>query len=201
MLFCIDDIQWLDLKSMKVLEKIIQKIKINNIDISIAFFCTARKKGDLPELEKDIFLYNYSCMKENVDEIKCIFIKNFGLKTVREIIHKKGRSVLENRIEKIFEVTQGNAQELEQTLRFCDSEINSILSDYENQNMDNVMDTNFFSREQVLGLYTQNKYNAHIINFLALLACRISKILLFKFIQHFYQVHILKTASYTEWNT
>ena len=41
-LFCIDDIQWLDLKSMKVLEKIIQKIKINNIDISIAFFCTAR---------------------------------------------------------------------------------------------------------------------------------------------------------------
>lgn len=199
-LFCIDDIQWLDLKSMKVLEKIIQKIKINNIDISIAFFCTARKKGDLPKLEKEIFLYNYSCMKENVDEIKCIFIKNFGLKTVREIIHKKGRSVLENRIEKIFEVTQGNAQELEQTLRFCDSEINSILSDYENHNMDNVMDTNFFSREQVLGLYTQNKYNAHIINFLALLACRISKILLFKFIQHFYQVHILKTASYTEFD-
>lgn len=119
-------------------------------------------------------------MKDNTNDICSIYIKNFNLKTTTDLIKSKGRFVLEEKAQKIFEITKGNPQELEQTLRFSDSEIDFIISAHKSIASPLTGDNYVFSRERIIGLYKENCYNAIIINILAIFTCRISTALLFK---------------------
>lgn len=179
-ILCIDDIQWLDRASTKVITSILKKVRSRNLDIKLSIFCTAREKTGLLEEEQENFLYIYNSLKDNVNNICSVYIKNFNLKTTTDLIRSKGRYILEERIQKIFEITKGNPQELEQTLRFSDSEIDFIISSYKtNDTSISEDDNHIFSRERIFSLYQENSYNAIIINILAIFTCRISVALLF----------------------
>lgn len=54
-ILCIDDIQWLDRASSKVIISILKKIRNRDSNLKISIFCTAREKIDLPEDEGIIF--------------------------------------------------------------------------------------------------------------------------------------------------
>lgn len=177
---CIDDIQWLDKASVKVITNALKKIHSRGSHLKISIFCTARERMSLSEDGKAHFIYIYNSLKDNINNICSIYIQNFNMKTTTDFIKSKGRYVLEEKVQRIFEITKGNPQELEQTLRFSDSEIDFIISTYCCRGTASIDDNCVFSRERIIGLYQENRYNAIIINILAIFTCRISLGLLFK---------------------
>ena len=199
-ILCIDDIQWLDRASTKVIVSILKKIRNRNSNLKVSIFCTAREKMGLSEDERENFLNVYNSLKDNVNNIYSIYIKNFNLKTTTDLIKSKGRYILEERVQKIFEITKGNPQELEQTLRFSDKEIDFIISTYDSGNSILTEDNHVFSRERIMGLYQENCYNAIIINILAIFTCRILTSLLFKLSSAICQKYNSELLLYAKFN-
>ena len=177
--FSIDDVQWLDKLSLSVMVNIIKKVKSKDLPINISFFCTARSKVDLSKEEVNNFMSIYKSLYDVVNDIYTIKISNFTLQTTTELVKSKGRLRLEKRIYQIYEATKGNPQELEQTLRFDDDEIDILLSEFLNKENSYINKKNLFSKEYIMSLFREEFCYAIILNLLSIITCGVSKSLLY----------------------
>lgn len=165
-LFCIDDMIWMDISSLRTLETILSKVRNDNgYTISISLIITTRNRESLEHYDKatydkietdflnELFSFNYQ-----------ISLKNFKLTTIREAIYEENRYSLIKYIESIYRITEGNPQELTQTLKFEDQEIIKRINDVSINNEVSKQNANYFTRELLETLSISNEYALLIIS-------------------------------------
>lgn len=164
-LFCIDDMIWMDISSLRTLEALISKIKSSkDHTISVSFFITTRNRNSLEDndqksydrIESDFFNEFFSLNYQ-------ISLKNFKQATIREAICDKSRYGLIKYVESIYRITEGNPQELSQTLKFEDYEIIKRINDISAHNEAAKQSANYFTRELLETLSMSNEYALLII--------------------------------------
>lgn len=185
--FCIDDAQWLDHASIRVLENLIKKRRMENKKIVISVFLTIHEKSELSDEEKQNYLSIYRVLSNLYPDLKTIYLENFDLPTTTEVIKDTERYYLIEQIPLLYKVTNGNPLELEQTLRFSDERIRIILQTELNHNSDSYQEDTF-TIERVFELYKQEKIYVVILNILSVLQHHISIHLLYCCTEELYRV-------------
>ncbi len=169
--FCIDDAQWIDLSSTKTIHSLLGKTFRNHYDYNISFLITIRDKKQLSDDEKRNYISIYRLFEPYYEKIYTIIMSNFDLLVTQQLIESKKRYFLEKNIQQIYQITKGNPQELIQTLRMPDQEINRILKN--NTAVSQCLDDNYVSQEMIVCLYKESEYFAVVLNILSVLSCSI----------------------------
>lgn len=195
--FCIDDAQWLDQASMRVLEVLVKKSRLEKKGPVISLFLDIREKSALTDEEKQNYLNVFRTLSHLYPDLKTIYLTNFDLPTTREVIQETNRYYLIKQIPLLYKVTNGNPLELEQTLRFSDDRVQEILQKEFNSNA-SVKKEDTFNVEHVAELYYQKPIYAMILSVLAVLRRHISIQLLFRCLIDLYPILLYDVCSYPD---
>lgn len=179
-LFCIDDIIWMDRVSLETIETLLSKLRLENkYSFSISFFVTSRNHH---ELESANERSNYNKFESNIfNEFYTfnydILLSNFNIKTIREYLLEKERYELLSYIQALYAVTSGNPQELSQTLKF---ESNEIIRRINNTSENNTQQPNehYFTSELIYTLQCKNEYTIYILSLISLIEKNITPYML-----------------------
>lgn len=193
--FCIDDAQWLDQSSMRVIEVLIQKSRQKPNSPIISLFLDIREKSVLPHEENQNYLYLFRTISNLYPDLRTIYLKNFDYATTCEMIQKTNRFYLINQLSSIYEVTNGNPLELAQTLYFSDEKIQEILQKKFNFTA-NTEDT--FTVERIAELYYQKPIYTVLLSILSILRHNISTQLLFRCMSDLYPILLHDVCSYSD---
>ena len=196
-IFCIDDVQWLDKSSLRVIEAMVRKSSFDDRNLSISLFVTIREKECLNNDEIQNYLGLYKTLSGLYPTIHTIYLENFDLATTTSVIQDTERCFLIEQIPIIYKITNGNPQELEQTLRFSDERIRNILQ--RNNNSSNLINSdNTFTLETVASLYYKTPVYAVLLSTMAMLRRRISISLLFQCVADVYLVLFNEICPYPD---
>lgn len=176
---CIDDMHWIDNSSLKTLNSILNKINKKSLGFNLSLSITIRNSKALTPDEKNTYNSVYKIIENHYNKIFTIVMNNFDFNLTRQLIVSKKRYFLEENVQKIFELTNGNPMELIQTLRFSDDEVKRILENNTGSYSLNFKNSSF-SQEMLFNLYSDNENNVYILNILAVLGCTLSKNLIIK---------------------
>lgn len=193
---CIDDAQWLDSASLRVIESIIKKSRLDSFKEIVSIFLTIRDKDSLSKEEYENYQKIFRTVSNLFANVSTIYLYNFDLKTTSEIIHDTERYYLIENIPVIYKITSGNPMELEQTLRFSDDRVRDILN---RTNKIMTPKDNTFSEERIAELYYEKTIYAVILNVLSILRRHASVNLLYKCIVEIYSNHINDICLYSEY--
>ena len=171
-IFCIDDMQWIDNSSLKTLNCVLRKSSRIIQGLHISILLTIHALSCLQPDEKRTYHAAYAIMEENFSDVHTVVMNNFSFNITRQLILSKKRYFLEENISKIYQITKGNPMELIQTLRFTDEEVKRILDKY-TKPINTSIDNSYFSQEMIFNLYSENENYAYILNILAVLGCSI----------------------------
>lgn len=171
-LFCIDDMQWIDYSSLKTLNSVFKKIEKGNYRFILSMAITIRNSKSLTTEELDNYNSIFKVVENSFNNIHTVVINNFNLKITRDLIISKRRCFLEENIQKIYQLTNGNPLELIQTLRFSDEEVKRLINCKYDQPSCHI-DKSYFTQEMVFSLYKENSNFMLIINILSILDCTI----------------------------
>lgn len=171
-LFCIDDMQWIDNSSLKTLNSVFNKIQKKNYNFMLSVAITIRNPMSLTSEEQDIYNSIFKVVENCFNKVHTVVINNFNYQITRDLIVSKKRWFLEENIQKIYQLTNGNPMELIQTLRFSDEEIKRLLNASDNQQP--FRESSYFTQEMIVSLYKENNHLMLIINILSILDCSIS---------------------------
>lgn len=169
-LFCIDDIIWMDNASLETIETILSKLRLENrFNYKISFFVTSRNCRELENTEEQ---NNYYKFESNIfDEFYTysynILLTNFKLRATREYLLEKERFELLNYLVSLYNITSGNPQELTQTLKFEDYEIIKMIKTFETDTQQ--VSEHYFTSELIYTLQQKNDYTIYILGLLSLL--------------------------------
>lgn len=195
--FCIDDAQWLDRASMRVLEVLVKKSRLETKGPAISIFLDIREKSGLTDEETQNYLTIFRTLSHLYPDFKTVYLTNFDLPTTREVIQETNRYYLIKQIPLLYKVTEGNPLELEQTLRFSDERIQEILQkDFERNTPIKREDT--FTVERVAELYYQKPINTVLLSVLSVLRRHISTQLLFRCLVALYPILLHDVCAYPE---
>lgn len=193
---CIDDAQWLDSASLRVIESIIKKSRFDSCREIVSVFLTIRDKDGLSNEEYENYQKIFRTVSNLFINVSTIYLYNFDLKTTSEIIQDTERYYLIENIPIIYKITSGNPMELEQTLRFSDKRIRDILN---RTNKTATPRDNTFSEERITELYYKKTIYAVILNVLSILRRHASVNLLYKCIVEIYSNLINDICLYSEY--
>lgn len=196
-IFCIDDAQWLDQASIRVLEVLIKKSRQEPRSPAISIFLDIREKSGLDEDETRNYLSIFRTLTILYPDFKTIYLSNFDLSTTQEVIRETNRYYLIEQIPLLYRVTEGNPMELEQTLRFSDERVQGILQKELRSNVPFPREGTF-TLERISELYYQKPIYAVILSVLAVLRRRISVQLLFRCMTDLYPVLLHDVCPYSE---
>lgn len=169
-LFCIDDIIWMDNASLETMETILSKLRLENrFNYRISFFVTSRNCHELENTDEQ---NNYYKFESNIfDEFYTynynILLTNFKIRATREYLLEKERFELLNYLQSLYNITSGNPQELTQTLKFEDYEIIKMIKTFENDTQQS--GEHYFTSELIYTLQQKNAYTIYILGLLSLL--------------------------------
>lgn len=165
-LFCIDDMTWLDSASLETLETLASKFQINNCySTSIAFFVTTRDRLSLEKDEKKKYdKIEVDFFNEWFTTQYSIMLKNFNQHIIKQVLLIKERFDLCKYVESIYKITKGNPQELTQTLKFEDNEIIQRINDKTSENKTFKLSGNYFTRTLIETLTIENEYTIIILS-------------------------------------
>lgn len=186
-IFCIDDAQWLDQASIRVLEVLIKKSRQEPKCPAISIFLDIWEKSELGENETRNYLGIFRILSTLYPDFKTIYLKNFDLPTTQEVILETNRYYLIKQIPLLYQITEGNPMELEQTLRFPDERIQEILQK-KMKSAQPFSQEDTFTLERISELYYQKPIYAVILSILAVLRRRISVHLLFQCMTDLYPI-------------
>ena len=186
-IFCIDDAQWLDQSSIRVLEVLIKKSRQEEKGPIISIFLDIWEKSGLGEDETRNYLKIFRMFSVLYPDFKTIYLKNFDFLTTQEVIKETNRCYLIKQIPILYQVTDGNPMELEHTLRFSDDRVQDILRK-KSSDSHSFPQEDTFTLEHVSDLYFQKPIYAIILSILAVLRRRISVQLLFHCMTNLYPV-------------
>lgn len=196
-IFCIDDAQWLDQASIRVLEALVKKSRQETKGPAISIFLDIWEKSGLSDDETRNYLSIFRTLSLLYPDFKTIYLSNFDLPTTQEVIRETNRYYLIKQIPLLYQVTEGNPMELEQTLRFSDERIQDILQKKLRSNQPFPREDTF-TLERISELYYQKPIYAIILNVLAILRHRISIQLLFRCITDLYPVLLHDVCPYPD---
>lgn len=196
-IFCIDDAQWLDQASIRVLEILIKKSRQEPKCPAISIFLDIWEKSELSEDESRTYLSIFRILSSLYPDFKTIYLRNFDLPTTQEVILETNRYYLIKQIPLLYQVTEGNPMELEQTLRFSDERVQEILQKKVKGNQP-FSHEDTFTLEHVSELYYQKPIYAIILSILAVMRRRISIQLLFRCITDLYPVLLCDMCPYPD---
>lgn len=196
-IFCIDDAQWLDQASIRVLEVLIKKSRQEPKSPSISVFLDIREKSGLSEDETRSYLNIFRTLSRLYPNLKTIYLNNFDLPTIQEVIRETNRYYLIKQIPLLYQVTEGNPMELEQTLRFSDERVQDILQKELRSNVPFPREDTF-TLERISELYYQKPIYAVILSILAVLRRRISVQLLFRCMTDLYPILLNDVCPYPD---
>lgn len=185
--FCIDDAQWLDMASLRVLEALAKKIKYQGAEISISIFLTINDKQELSSDERQNYLNIYRTLTNLFPDMLTIYLENFDLTTTSNVIYSTKRYCLIENIPILYKITAGNPMELEQTLRFSDERVLAIL-EREQKSKYRLNNNDAFSIEQISDVYYKNIMFSIVLNVLSILHRHISLNLLYQCVSDLYSL-------------
>lgn len=197
-IFCIDDAQWLDQASMRVMEVLIKKSRIEPDGPSISIFLDIREKSGLNDDETRNYLSIFRIFSLLYPGFNTIYLNNFDLQTTREVIQETNRYYLIQQIPLLYKVTDGNPMELEQTLRFSDERVQEILQKESRGGLPFIREDTF-TLERISEIYYQKPIYAIILNILAVLRRRISTQLLFRCMANLYPILLQDICLYPDY--
>lgn len=169
-IFCIDDIVWIDDKSLEVLISL-----ANSQNNFMSFLITTRHYDDFEEewerqqydtIHDDLFEFKYS--DNHFFEIS---INNFKREIVAEILSDFNKNYLLDNLEVFYNMTGGNPLEIRNSLKYTDEEIVKKLETYKKENVMKEKNDirNYLSVEFVSDCMDDNLYNEIILSVLAIL--------------------------------
>ena len=197
--FCIDDAQWLDQPSMRVLEVLIKKSRQDKKGPVISIFLDIREKSILSDDERQNHTSLFRMISHLYPDLETIYLKNFDLITTQEIIRETNRVYLIQHIPMLYKITNGNPLELSQTLQFSDDRVQEILQRECKQSEDTKRDDTF-SIERIGDLYFQNTINTVLLSVLSILRRSISIPLLYQCVENLYSKILQDTCTFNEFN-
>lgn len=180
-MFCIDDLQWIDNSSLKTINSILAKVSHCYPNLNVSLSITIRDAKSLSPEERVNYNSAYKVLENHYDNIHTIVMNNFDLHITKQLIHSKKRYFLEENIQKIYQITNGNPMELIQTLRFSDDEVKRII-DSDSYRLNTTLNNKRFSQEMIVSLYRENEYFIYILNTLSIVGCYLSRNMLIKII-------------------
>lgn len=196
-IFCIDDAQWLDQASIRVLDILIKKSRQEPKSPAISIFLDIREKSGLNEDETRNYLNIFRTLSFLYPDFKTIYLSNFDLPTTQEIIRETKRYYLIKQIPLLYQVTEGNPMELEQTIRFSDERVQDILQK-ELRSNGTFPREDTFTLERISELYFQKPIHAVILSILTILRHRISAQLLFQCTTNLYPILLNDVCLYPD---
>lgn len=168
-IFCIDDIQWMDIPSLKTFDKIIKKSRQIQSNIDISVFVTIRDRDSLNSSEMQTYAFAHNILEHLYNNsMKSIWLSNFDIDILREIITKTKRFGLNNYIAEIYEATLGNPLEIVLTLQFPDERVREIIhskginNNYLNREC-------IFTTEHIKSIFSRGNIYSVILNTLSVL--------------------------------
>lgn len=136
-IFCIDDAQWLDTSSLKVIECLVKKNNKTKRPITISLFLTINDRNSLEIAEEQNYINIYKTISALYKDLKIIYLENFDFDTTSDVIANTSRIFLIKHTSRIYQLTAGNPLELEHTLHFSDNRLRKLLNSKKHKNIDN----------------------------------------------------------------
>lgn len=195
-IFCIDDAQWLDTASLKVLECLIKKNSKSEHPIAISIFLTIDDRASLTISEEQNYNNIYITISALYRELKIIYLENFDFDTTSDIIADTSRIFLIEHTSRIYQLTDGNPLELEHTLHCSDNRLRKILSSKTHKKTDN--EGECFSTEYISEVYFEKTIYSVILNILSILNRKVPESFLFKCVMSVYEHIFNNICSYFE---
>ena len=184
--FCIDDIQWIDIPSLKTFERIIKKGKQIRPNFEISLFVTIRDRDSLNIEETQTYTQAYNVIESLFNyNMKSIWLSNFNIEILRDIITKTGRFALQNYISEIFEATLGNPLEIVLTLQFPDDRVKEVVGSKEIGDKYLNRDA-IFTSEHIKGIFSKGNIYSVILNVLSILRQSVPLNVLFQCVTNVY---------------
>ena len=122
-LFCIDDACWLDDKSIKTINIILNMLKsVDDLDIKLSFAVITRGKEELIQASSNYTALE-NTLKDHFETIQYIYIKNFTPEITKKYVEMMGKNVLLKKTTIIYKMTEGNPQELYQALKIDEDDL------------------------------------------------------------------------------
>lgn len=196
-IFCIDDAQWLDQASLRVMEVLVKKSRLKPAGPAISIFLDIQERDGLNEDEKPSYQSIFRVLTLLYPDFQTIYLNNFDLVTTQEVIQETNRHYLIGQIPLLYQVTAGNPLELEQTLRFSDERVREVLRK-ESHGNGSLSRDDAFTLESISELYCQKPIYAIILGVLAILQRRIPVQLLFQCTNDLYPVLLHDVCLYPE---
>lgn len=170
-LFCIDDVIWMDKASMETIETILSKIRLEKkYTVSISLFVTSRSQHNLESNEEQ---NSYKKFEANIfNEFYAfnydILLSNFNIKTIREYLQENERIELLCYTQSLYSITFGNPQELAQTLKFDNNEIIKKINNTSKNSACNISE-HYFTSELIYSLQKKNEYTIYILSLISII--------------------------------
>ena len=162
--FCIDDIVWMDEFSYNTLKSVLIQNRNN-----ISLFITTRRRTDLDKK----FYNRISDLTDLINgaypEINCLneVIHDFDFDTFCTILKKHQRDVFNSNLKLLHEITKGNPLEINNFIKESDTEILERINDYKgNKHLTN--EEYSFTTERNVYYLNINYYNASILSALSI---------------------------------
>lgn len=167
--FCIDDIQWMDTPSLKTFENFLKKSRQIRSNIDISLFVTIRDRDSLNTSENQTYTHAYNIIASHFNHnMKSIWLSNFDIDILREIITKTNRLALYNYIAEIYEATLGNPLEIVLTLQFSDERVKEVIHSKVINN--NYLNSDaIFATEHIKNIISKGNIYSVILNVLSVL--------------------------------
>lgn len=179
---CIDDVQWIDLLSLKVILKVIRISRSKGADLKISLFLSLRDKNSLDDKEKEIYTDIYKQIIGVFPDLKAIYLDNFNYPTTSELLQSTCRRFLIENSFIIYQITKGNPLELDRTIRFTDKRIQMLI-----QKNEASLSEHFFTNELISTIYFESRSNTVILSIMSILKKNISLNTLFLFTKRYYE--------------
>lgn len=195
-IFCIDDAQWLDTSSLKVIECLIKKNNKIKHPITISLFLTIDDRDSLEATEEQNYINIYKTISALYKDLEIIYLENFDFDTTSDVIANTSRIFLIEHTSRIYQLTDGNPLELEHTLYFSDSRLRKLLNSKKQKRADNFGD--YFSAEYISEIYFKKIIYSVILNILSILNKKMSESFLFKCVMCVYEHIFNSICSYYE---
>lgn len=195
-IFCIDDAQWLDTSSLKVIECLIKKNSKTKHPITISLFLTINDRASLEIAEEQNYINIYKTISALYKDLEIIYLENFDFDTTSDVIANTSRIFLIEHTSRIYQLTDGNPLELEHTLHFSDNRLRKLLNSKKHKNTDN--DGDYFSTEYISEVYFEKTIYSVILNILSILNKKVSESFLFKCVMSVYGHIFNNICSYYE---
>ena len=169
--FCIDDISWMDNYSFEVLKSVL----INEDNSFISFFATSRRTIDLLEPFNKRYCELENILSDSYDDRNTlnITLHNFDSDLFTAIIEEHNRALILNNNLLLHKITDGNPLELNNLFKSSDAEIETMINDYKN-NIGIAEDGYCFTNERNINVFNISIYNATILSVIAVYGLPIS---------------------------